>query len=182
MTAAAAVNSPASVLGYLRQYPNGRFRNEARNRFAAFRAPVPGGTYTGSTATGSQVRLTVNADGTAVTEVAFGLAAAEVGVIAPTIVQTACFFITSFSLVPLPATPRSPVGAPIADDERTFSATTSGRMGLFDGGANQPLAVEAVASGVFSDSRVQGTVAFTFPERRGCDSRQLSWSARIDGR
>jgi hypothetical protein len=156
------------MLGYLRQHPNGRFRDDARAAFGSFRAPVPGATYVGTTATGSQVKLSVDADGIAVTGVQFGQAAADPGATAPTIASTSCYTINSLTLTG---------HAPIGDDDRGFTLSQRGAMNLISGSG--AVGVEAIASGAFSDGQASGTVQLTFVDQPSCNSAPIAWTARI---
>src|SRR5262249_37585147 len=121
---ARADDTPGAYLAYLRQYPDGRFRDEAHKQFAALRAPVPGAVYTGQTSSGAPIRLTIDADGLTVVSLDVGLAASDNGSSAAPVAATGCYSIASLTL-----TNRAPIG----DDDRAFSLTQHGSMDLVAG-------------------------------------------------
>lgn len=52
-----------------------------------------------------------------------------------------------------------------------------GQFGLLDN-SNTMLLTETEARGTFSSGQARGTVVFRFPDRPGCNSLAISWTAR----
>jgi hypothetical protein len=169
-SAAEAGDGPGPFQRYLRAHPNGRHIEAARQRYAAYRAPVPGATYSGSTDAGVVVKLTIDEDGMSVIGLGIGQGAAAPGETGParSLARTGCYLVNGLNLT-LPAA--------IEGDGRDFRMVQRGSMSLAPGTITIP--IEAEAAGTFGDGRVSGTLAVRFPDDRGCDSAPITWSARV---
>ena len=96
-----------------------------------------------------------------------GVAAAGPGVPAPTIAATRCYSVNSMIL-----NGRSTIG----DEDRAFTLTQRGSMGLLaDPGT---IAVEAEAHGAFVDGQARGTVEVRFVDEPDCNGGPVSWTAQ----
>ncbi|MDZ4278012.1 MAG: hypothetical protein U1B78_02615, partial [Dehalococcoidia bacterium] len=125
-------------------------------------AQVPGATYTGTTATGAEVELNVNADGTALSSLRFGAAEGQGG---PPGIESPCGIGQSFE---------SQFGQGLAITNGSFTHTS-------DIAPAPGISGDIIVNGTFSDSQATGTIAMVFPSDPGCNTGDISWSASTGG-